>query len=147
MSDFEKMISEVFAEVMKAEAEKRARRRWHGVTATRAEAQTCLDDVLARCEPTDSGCWEWQGASSKKGYGRIKYRGRLALPHRVVAYAMGTIKEVYEPRRKQLVIHKCDNPRCCNPAHLDAGTNSENMKDCVRKGRMAHQKGAAETKA
>jgi hypothetical protein len=33
------------------------------------------------------------------------------------------------------VMHGCDNPICCNPRHLGAGTRSENMQDCVKRGR------------
>ncbi len=34
-------------------------------------------------------------------------------------------------------MHTCDNPRCCNPAHLKAGTNKENTQDMIAKGRRA----------
>ncbi|HEY8624294.1 MAG TPA: HNH endonuclease signature motif containing protein [Casimicrobiaceae bacterium] len=36
-----------------------------------------------------------------------------------------------------VVMHKCDVPRCCNPAHLEPGTQTENIADATRKGRMA----------
>jgi hypothetical protein len=33
------------------------------------------------------------------------------------------------------ILHRCDNPQCCNPEHLFVGTQAENMADMRRKGR------------
>jgi hypothetical protein len=33
------------------------------------------------------------------------------------------------------VLHRCDNPSCINPLHLDVGTQKQNMQDSSRKGR------------
>lgn len=84
----------------------------------------------------DTSCLEWGGAISPNGYGRIKVGGKLRLPHRVMAVAAGIIRDLDD---KKLVLHRCDNPKCCNPKHLFSGTASDNMRDCAAKGRLNTQ--------
>jgi len=76
-------------------------------------------------------CWEWQGVKLPSGHGQIKVGDVSTLPHRV-AYALtnGSIPSDVD------VCHRCDNPPCCNPAHLFSGDALANMRDCVSKGRM-----------
>jgi len=81
---------------------------------------------------TSTGCWEWQGAISGGRYGHLWIAGRNVYAHRI-AWALH-----YGPLKKgQLVLHKCDNPKCVNPDHLFLGTHQDNMDDCVKKGRSA----------
>lgn len=80
-----------------------------------------------------SGCWLWTGAVKELGYGVIGLGSRTqgtAKAHRV-AY------ELYkgEIPAGLAVMHTCDNPGCVNPNHLEVGTLSDNMRDCVAKGR------------
>lgn len=79
----------------------------------------------------DADCWEWSGNRDKFGYGRIDGRREgIFYAHRAAwVVANGAIPEgLY-------VLHKCDNPPCCNPAHLWLGTYKENSEDRQRKGR------------
>jgi hypothetical protein len=78
-------------------------------------------------------CWEWQGSRSKKGYGFVGSRALNKVEKYAHRFAYRAAKG---PIPDGLVMcHKCDNPPCCNPAHLWPGTVAENAQDMVRKGR------------
>lgn len=81
-------------------------------------------------------CWLWTGAvATKEGYGSIRLTGAKAgkaMAHRV-AYEL-TNGPIPEGRH---VLHRCDNPPCCNPAHLWVGTQQDNMSDMKAKGRQS----------
>jgi HNH endonuclease len=81
-------------------------------------------------------CWEWTGYCDRKGYGKTFWGGRKQRAHRV-AYEL-----TYGPIPEGLnILHKCDNPPCCNPTHLIVGTQHENNTDKKTKGRQFHPLG------
>ena len=83
---------------------------------------------------SEDECWPFLGARVPAGgYGRVLFKGTLMAAHRA-AYiiATGQVPAGLD------VMHHCDNPPCCNPAHLEAVTTLENMQDAKRKRRHAH---------
>lgn len=81
-------------------------------------------------------CWPWTAGKGETGYGHFQPIRNLTLrAHRLAyEYARGTF------RRDLHVLHSCDNPSCCNPAHLWLGTRFDNQQDAVAKGRHRGQK-------
>ena len=80
-----------------------------------------------------TGCWNWTGTRTSAGYG-IANSALLGL-RQVSAHRLSY--EVFKgviPKGK-LVRHKCDNPACIRPSHLQLGTNQDNANDKVERGR------------
>jgi hypothetical protein len=86
-------------------------------------SMTFEERFRSRLKTMPSGCIEWTGARSG-GYGMVKFLGRSVLAHRVAfGLAGGLLNDAV------LVLHSCDNPPCCNPAHLRSGTSEDNASD------------------
>lgn len=97
----------------------------------------------------DDACWPWVGAihrpspkaHGKGGYG--KFGAGASREDRRTVYAHRLAWELANDREipaGMLACHRCDNPPCCNPAHIFIGTPKENLQDMSRKGRHFAQK-------
>jgi hypothetical protein len=80
----------------------------------------------------DEGCWEWIGATGVKGYGHIRFNGKVEIASRVSWF----IHHGEWPPSGMMVLHHCDNPPCTRDDHLFVGTNTDNMRDAAEKGRL-----------
>ena len=77
-------------------------------------------------------CWPWTGSVMKIGWhGQWRNgEGGIEPTHRAAWRIMkGDIPA------GSCVLHRCDNPICCNPSHLFLGSHSDNFKDMWSKGR------------
>lgn len=84
--------------------------------------------------PDANGCMIWSYAKDKDGYGTVSIRdikGSTRVTRRVLERKLGHSLGNLQAN------HTCDNPACCNPGHLWAGTQKENVEDRNIKGRQA----------
>lgn len=85
--------------------------------------------IKKRVQQNAQGCWLW---GKRPDHVQTTYGGRLVGVHRLAWEAfMGDIPDGL------WVLHKCDTPNCCNPAHLYLGTLADNTKDAIDRNRMA----------
>ena len=81
-----------------------------------------LPRQLDRFTIQESGCWYWNGAIDKDGYGKVKYKGRMEQAHRIIYKATFEL----ELETKIHVHHnKCSIKKCVNPFHMKSIWNSE----------------------
>lgn len=89
-----------------------------------------FDQLLADKLVVEADCIVYSGYRSRDGYGKLNRKGRVQFVHRYV-YG-GFFGEVPDGMK---VLHRCDNPPCCNPQHLFIGTQRDNIVDMLKKGR------------
>lgn len=82
------------------------------------------------------GCWGWKGSKNPAGYGKITVRLN-GSPITVSAHRVAYQHYVGKTPENAILMHLCDTPACTNPAHLRAGTQLDNMRDKIIKGRGA----------
>lgn len=80
--------------------------------------------------PNNQGCMEWVARLDNAGYGRFPIRGKNIQAHRLSFILHNGLIA-----KDMIVMHICDNRKCCNPEHLKLGTQKENIQDMDRKGR------------
>ncbi len=78
-------------------------------------------------------CWPFMPNRARRGYGVVAWRNKDVTPARVAYEIANGVPPEHD------ACHTCDNPPCCNPAHIFDGTPKENRNDCEAK--MRHNYG------
>lgn len=86
-------------------------------------------------------CWNWTGPKRCGGYGYTELAGEKYQAHRLIFNLVnpGVINprgDRFNSKSQQCLLHNCDNPSCCNPAHLRVGTLNDNVQDKIVRNRM-----------
>lgn len=92
--------------------------------------------IAARIALDDAGCWLWIGATDGRGYGAVRWDGRVASAHRVAYHLL--VDQTFPvhsggPHAGLQLDHVCEVRNCCNPDHLEPVTHAENQRRrCAR---------------
>jgi len=74
-------------------------------------------------------CWPWTGYA-EEGYGRFFFEGSMRGAHELaVTFTTGERRDA-----KLDSCHSCNNPPCCNPAHVRFDTRQSNVQDMITAG-------------
>lgn len=88
-------------------------------------------------------CWPWQAYRRPDGYGKFGVGSRTNRTQKVVrahvlSWELENDRKIPDGLQ---VMHSCNNPPCCNPAHLSVGTTQEDADYKVACGRQSKAKG------
>lgn len=104
------------------------------------DAQRVLSRIQ-RGAPDD--CWLWpDGAWQRDGYGAFMREGKECRVTHLVLECDGRPLQLGED-----ALHTCDTPACCNPRHLYAGRDLDNVRDMHDRGRARWRNGEAHAQA
>lgn len=108
-------------------------------TQRRTQEQIVEDFWKRVAKGSPDECWEWQRARNERhagrDYGIMWVNGKKWKTH-VFSYVLH-----FGPVNGLWVLHRCDNPPCCNPNHLFLGTCKDNVHDMISKGRAVRERG------
>lgn len=102
-----------------------------GARSTAVVGAGCAERFWSKVDRSGGpdACWPWTGAVDGKGYGRFNIAGHNIPAHRVALALAGR-----DPG-DACGLHSCDNPPCCNAAHLVRGTLQDNNRHIAERGR------------
>lgn len=90
-----------------------------------------LLDIISKIIPNENGCQIWPMGINSAGYGHFSIKDRSYNVSRLIYYTLNPCSE------KNLVIrHKCDVRSCCNIAHLESGSQKDNIQDASKRNRL-----------
>src|SRR4051794_7297420 len=79
--------------------------------------------VMERLVVQENGCCLWPNAKYRGGYGRVRFRGRPYVVHKLLYEKLiGPVPEGCE------LHHTCETPACGNPWHLQPLTSKNHPK-------------------
>lgn len=99
----------------------------------------------------DTACWLWTGSVRGDGYGHMKDEApskQMLGVHRVAwELVHGAIQDETSSHHGVCVLHRCDNRLCVNAEHLFLGSQADNLKDKISKGRDGSPRGETHVRA
>lgn len=102
-----------------------------GVKFIRWDRDLIVDQVRSVCvTDVETGCWIWNYGGHTRDYPEIMIDRRRNSVARLIL-------EVVTGESADVARHRCDNPPCCRPDHLEWGTTQDNVADRVARGRSA----------
>jgi len=105
-------------------------------TATIELPERFMSKVVEVAGPLSTPCWHWTGRMDTNGkgraFGRFWHEGRPVIAYR---YALSVLLGVSYKDVPGVAAHQCDDSACCNPFHVEAKSQSENIKECYGRGR------------